>query len=251
MSRSVRTQRTATKVLLKTYISSFKLRLDVFEPGICILNRRPFWRCGCWLCHSSGSCLRPQRTELSLRIIILVLLHCSFLSRGSLPSASTFAKWEWPQPPWAYLPWLCTQVGPVADPAAVFSPVLLLLVYVLPSSSMSFLLQGAFPSLPHPPSLPPPTTPPEMQHKLLLSSALALSTGTQTAGVQARSALILEMTLKHFYFSASLRHCHGRGAAAYHTGSAVKARKKMSSPGAFPPHPLLWAPQAVSSSPST
>lgn len=139
-------------------------------------------------------------------------------------------KWEWPQLPWAYLPWLCTQVGPVLIQLPS-SPVLLLLVCVLPSSSMSSLQQGSFPSLP--PLTPTPSTSynrqpsspsPQLQYKLLLSFALALSMGAQTAGVQARSTLILEMTLRHFYFSASLRHRHGQG--LLHIALGLQSRQK-------------------------
>lgn len=98
--------------------------------------------------------------------------------------------------------------GLCANPAAIFS-------LDAASGLCPPLFIHAFPSprIPPCPALlpPPPTTPPELQYKLLLSFALTLSTGAQTAGVQARSALILEMTLRHFYLSASLRHCHGQG----------------------------------------
>lgn len=76
------------------------------------------------------------------------------------------------------------------------------------------------PSLPSLPSLPLPP----LQYKLLLSFALALSMGAQTAGIQARSTLLLEMTLRHFYFSASLRHCHGQG--LLHIARGLRSRQK-------------------------
>lgn len=154
-----------------------------------------------------------------------------------MPSAAISVKWEWPQltcldsvPRWA------------------------LLLIQLPSSllcccfwSMSspphppFSKDPSLLSLPPLPSLPPPTTPPELQYKLLLSFVLALSMGAQTAGVQARSALILEMTLRHFYFSASLRHCHGQGLLRITPGQQSRQKENVK-PRSLPPTSLALGP---------
>lgn len=105
------------------------------------------------------------------------------------------------------------------------------------------LLQGPPPpppprslSLPTLPPLHPPTTSPDLQYKLFIRCS-GPEQGAQTARVQARSALILGMTCRPYYLSASLRHCHGQG--LLHKAPGQRSRQKENVNPCPPESPLL------------
>lgn len=80
-----------------------------------------------------------------------------------------------------------------------------------------------FPFPPYPTPLHLPATSPDLQYKLFIHSS-GPEQGAQTARVQARSALILGMTCRPYYLSASLRHCHGQG--LIHKAPGQRSRQK-------------------------